>query len=170
MRNMAIFITGRYKMKHIGDSLNKAMENAKFKKEKQKAEKRKPEDSKAGRYLNRMKEKYADQIENLHNPPRKLWRNMSIKQKARTIYILDDVTSYEFFKDSKPEIDLAYMIITIKNHGFSKIKNNIDKAYEWLVANPNKRKKNYRRFLTNWLKSENGNVQIVINKDSDEEY
>jgi hypothetical protein len=32
---------------------------------------------------------------------------------------------------------------------------------EWLIANPRRRKKNYRRFITNWLKAEQRKFDAV---------
>lgn len=163
-------------MEHISESLEKLKEQAKrrrekFKAEKQKAEGRKTESGggkpEAGKELF---EKYREQIEKLESMEKEIWEGLKKERQVKFLKIVEKCGKYKFYKDSKPPIDLDFVITMYSSIGLARFRKALNDGYAWLKANPNRTKKNYRRFLMNWAKGQDKNVNINIVKNADEDY
>lgn len=91
------------------------------------------------------------EIENLSEPEASIWRNMSDAHKGELITLRHKLEGNIYFGKSKPPIDLAFLIVLNSQYPISHIRERVNRAYLWLVANPERAKKNYRRFLLNFM-------------------
>ena len=150
-------------MRHIGEVATEAIQKMKAKANSggNKVSKKKQKISQE-----EIRDKYQDQIDSLDDIEADIWDSMKDHKRNRILVLLNKLNNNKFFGKSTPEIDLPFVIMVQNQHGLRLLRNKLNDMYTWLVANPNKRKKNYRRFILNWLKSEDFDKQIIINKDN----
>lgn len=170
-------------MRMIGDAAKESLEKArkaaeKRRKRREKMEKQKPESKKkesgdgkpeTGKEKE-LFERYQGQIEELEGMEEELWQGLSQKRKINLLEITEKCNKYKFYRDSKPAIDLDFVITMYNSVGLSRFRKALNDGYAWLKANPNRTKKNYRRFIMNWAKNQGKNVNINIVKKSEENY
>ncbi len=65
--------------------------------------------------------------------------------------LLKKIQQDPFFSISKPPIDFDFLAKMVATYGFSTLKRELNKMHLWLLADPRRRKKNYRRFIVNWM-------------------
>ncbi len=87
---------------------------------------------------------YKDEILKA-NQEQELNKNESIER------LVKQINETRFFKDSKPPIDFEFVENLVKIYGEKELRQELNKMYVWLLADPRRRKKNYRRFIVNWL-------------------
>jgi hypothetical protein len=95
---------------------------------------------------------YAEDIKNANN-----------QNKVRTNIaknFLDELLQNMFFATSTPEIDLEFVQDLLDVYDIGTLKREIKKAKLWLVSNPGREKKNYRKFITNWMSNSERKVYL----------
>ncbi|EHO40386.1 hypothetical protein Calab_1512 [Caldithrix abyssi DSM 13497] len=75
----------------------------------------------------------------------------NVNKKDVVERLLKKINETRFFKDSKPAIDFEFVEHLVKTYGEKELRQELNKMYVWLLADPRRRKKNYRRFIVNWL-------------------
>jgi len=91
--------------------------------------------------------KYADEIDGLHPADRKVWNAWDIDKQTDVLNLLGRIRENRYFGKSKPEIDLTFLVILCSQYNLGHVRAKLRKAYLWLVSNPGREKKNYRRFI-----------------------
>ena len=94
---------------------------------------------------------YRDAIERLHPPDRKIWDVWGELKQADILGMLSRIRENRYFGKSKPEIDLTFLVVLCSQYSNSHVSRKLNKAYLWLLSNPGKEKKNYRRFIMNFM-------------------
>jgi len=75
----------------------------------------------------------------------------------------------EYFGKSRPPIDYEFVALMVKTYGLNELRMELNKMLLWLKANPNRTKKNYRKFIVNWMNRRQSNLHIHISPREDEE-
>jgi len=96
--------------------------------------------------------KYRGEIDGLHPADRKVWDAWDDQKKADVLTLLDRVRENRYFGQSKPEIDLTFMVVLCSLYNNSHVRVKLGEAYLWLVSNPGREKTNYRKYITNFMK------------------
>lgn len=102
---------------------------------------------------------YRDEILKSH-------KQQDRNKKAVIDHLLEQLRSTRFFKDSKPAIDFEFVENLIKTYGEKELRQELNKMYVWLLADPRRRKKNYRRFIVNWMNNKEKRFYIEWHKDN----
>jgi hypothetical protein len=80
-----------------------------------------------------------------------------LKYKTNTIY--QYLTTNVYFKTIKYPATIVYCLMdTYKNEEL--IIRTLKKMNEWLIANPNREKKSYERFILGWFRREEGKIEM----------
>jgi len=113
--------------------------------------------------------------ENGHNIRSKEYNTTTVRSKKIASHKKKKV-NFNFVRNNKDEVvDGYWENITdrdIKNwedaYPACQVKIEIKQMREWLISNPTKKKKNYRRFITNWLShsQERGGTKLKKGKES----
>ncbi|MDD5061469.1 MAG: hypothetical protein PHN44_04200 [Candidatus Marinimicrobia bacterium] len=92
------------------------------------------------------------EIAALVEPEATIWRGMSDAHKGEMLMLLRRLRENFYFGQSKPPITLDWLIVLNSIYPLSFIRPRINIAYLWLKDNPDRIKKNYRRFISNFMK------------------
>ncbi len=65
--------------------------------------------------------------------------------------VMQYIESHPFFSKSKPPFDRDFVESLITFYGVETLRLEFKKMTLWLKADPRRQKKNYRRFVVNWL-------------------
>jgi len=95
--------------------------------------------------------KYRTEIDELHSADRKVWDAWDIARQADVLELLGKIRENRYFGTSVPVIDLTFLVILCSQYNIGHVRSKLRKAYLWLVSNPGKEKKNYRRFIANFM-------------------
>ena len=95
--------------------------------------------------------KYLKEINKLHPADRKVWDAWEIKKQADVLELMEKIRENRYFGASVPVIDLTFLVILCSQYNLGHVRSKLRKAYLWLVSNPGKEKKNYRRFIMNFM-------------------
>lgn len=108
--------------------------------------------------------KYYLQYEELEDSDRRHFDNQEFENRLATLKLLENLRHKKFFRESKPEFDLEYVIVLLGNFYINDVRTELTKMYTWLLADPKRAKKNYRRFVLAWLNKwrDNGKKSIEI--------
>ena len=143
---------GNKEPKHISDALSDGVERLNRLIEKMKAiapetelGDQKQEEEK------RILAEYAHEIETLYPSDREVWDTWQDSKKAEILMILSKIRKNRYFGKSKPPIDLTFLIVLCSQYDVKHVKEKLNKAYLWLLSNPDKQKKNYRKFIMNFM-------------------
>lgn len=77
--------------------------------------------------------------------------NQNVNTRAHLEILLEKLEQNEYFKESKPPIDIEFLLLLSNTYSVKFIREELNKMYAWLKSNPGREKTNYRRFITNWL-------------------
>lgn len=78
-------------------------------------------------------------------------RVRDIRLSNRSMRLLEDLQRFEPFCRSKPQWDFDFVKILIVTYGEPKLRSELNKMRAWLLADPSRQKKNYRKFVVNWM-------------------
>ncbi len=108
--------------------------------------------------------KYYKQYNELEDADRRTFERQDINTRLDTYKLLERLRHKKFFRDSKPEIDLEFVLVLLVNYRMEDLRTQLNDMYAWLLADPNRQKKNYRRFINNWMAGwkRNGKKSIEI--------
>ncbi len=95
--------------------------------------------------------KYQSEIDDLDSVELEAWNKFSVKKKNAVLGFRAKMDTNRYFKTSRPRIDMLFMVMLANNHSITHIRERLTNAHKWLVANSDKHKKNYRRFLLNFM-------------------
>ena len=94
---------------------------------------------------------YAKEIEALYPSDLEVWNTWQDSKKVEVLMILDKIRKNRYFGKSKPPIDLTFIIVLCSQYNMNHVRGKLNKAYLWLLSNPEKEKKNYRKFIMNFM-------------------
>jgi hypothetical protein len=92
------------------------------------------------------------EIAALVEPEASIWRGISDAHKGEMLMLLRRLRENFYFGQSRPPITLDWLIVLNSIYPLSYIRPRINIAYLWLKDNPDRVKKNYRRFLSNFMR------------------
>ena len=96
----------------------------------------------------------------------KAQQNSKLNKKEIIKRLLKQLNETRFFKDSKPAIDFEFTEHLLMTYGEKTVREELNKMYVWLLADPRRRKKNYRRFIVNWLNNKEKRFYIEWHKEN----
>lgn len=67
--------------------------------------------------------------------------------------MLPKLAQHPILGKSKPEWDGEFITILIETYGYEPLRKELNKIHLWCLANPDRaaKKKNWRRFVLNWM-------------------
>lgn len=89
--------------------------------------------------------------------------------QAQVDSLFHKIQQHQFLSRSAPPWDMEFVALLIDIYGYSDLRRELNKIHAWCMANPEKaaKKKNYRRFVLNWM---NGRERkFVISKGPEDE-
>lgn len=89
--------------------------------------------------------------------------------RAQVESLFQKIKQHEFLSKSTPPWDEEFVALLIDIYGYEDLRRELNKIHAWCMANPEKaaKKKNYRRFVLNWM---NGRERkFVISKGPEDE-
>lgn len=92
------------------------------------------------------------EIASLSEPEATIWKSMSDTHKDEMLMLYKRLSDNIYFGQSKPPITLDWLIVLNSIYTISHIRAKLNQAYLWLKDNPDRAKKNYRRFISNFMK------------------
>jgi hypothetical protein len=95
--------------------------------------------------------KYGKQINDLCKMDYHFWERGGYDGKLAILTLLEKMNQHKEFGKSQPPLDIEWIINVLKVFRMEELRSEMNKAALWLVSNPERRKKNYRKFLTSWL-------------------
>jgi hypothetical protein len=112
-------------------------------------------------------EELRDEIAALVEPEASIWRSMSDGHKGELLTLYRRLAGNIYFGQSRPPITLDWLIVLNSVYPLSYIRAKINIAYLWLKDNPDRTKKNYRRFLSNFMRE--NKPQFIYHIKGDEQ-
>jgi hypothetical protein len=103
--------------------------------------------------------KYGKMINDLGKLDYHAWSQMDEEKQRLVLIILEKLRNHKEFGQSVPSIDLEWVLDMLNVFRMEEIRAGLNKAALWLSSNPDRKKKNYRRFLLNWISSESKEVK-----------
>jgi len=95
--------------------------------------------------------KYGKQINDLDRLDHRFWERRERDGQLAVLRLLERIRQHRDFGKSVPPIDLIWILELLKVFRMEEIRQELNKAALWLASNPERKKKNYRKFLTGWL-------------------
>jgi hypothetical protein len=81
-----------------------------------------------------------------------------VSREAHLEILLERLQNHPEFSKSKPEINREWWFSTTHGMQIEFIRAQLIDMHNWLMDNPDRLKKNYRRFIGNWLRGESKNA------------
>jgi len=78
-------------------------------------------------------------------------RERQLEFFQRVEKLLNQLNENEFFGKSQPPFDHTFVDLLIRTYGEQELRKELNKMYAWLKADPRRVKKNYRKFVVNWM-------------------
>ena len=94
--------------------------------------------------MERPEDIYKQELEALEEEKRQAWNNKIFKLTLK-------LQQHPFFGKSQPKIDFDFVAELVRVYGYENLRQELNKMHIWLKANPHRAKKNYRRFIVNWM-------------------
>ncbi len=89
-----------------------------------------------------------EELARLRQASQQQWQKELDEQITR---VLTYCQNHRYFGQSKPPFDRPFVEMLIKTYGLDTLRTEFKKMTVWLMADPRRQKKNYRRFVVNWL-------------------
>ncbi len=98
--------------------------------------------------------KYGKEINELNRLDHRFWSSQDEDGQRMILIILEKLRIHSEFGQSQPPIDLKWILDMLTVFRMEEIRAGLNKAALWISSNPERKKKNYRRFLLNWITTE----------------
>jgi hypothetical protein len=108
--------------------------------------------------------KYYLQYEEMENSDQSAFDRQDFHTRLATLKLLERLRHKKFFRESKPAIDLEFVLVLLQNYRLEDLRTELNTMYAWLIADPKRQKQNYRRFINTWMAKwkSNGKKSIEI--------
>lgn len=87
--------------------------------------------------------------------------------QARVNRLLEALERHELFGQSVPPWDYDFVELLLKSYDEKILRQELNKMVIWLKADPKRRKKNYRKFVVNWMNRREKPLYIKYERDEE---